>query len=127
MQGVIEGDPVRLRQLFGILIDNATKFAPAGTAVELRAEVGGGRLRVVVADHGPGIAPAELPRIFERFYRGEAERQREGSGLGLAIAQWIVEGHGGVISVRSVEGQGAEFLVDLPLSSQKPAVEGLAG
>jgi signal transduction histidine kinase len=116
--GVIDGDPVRLRQLFGILIDNATKFAPAGTAVELRADAAAGRLKVSIRDRGPGIAGAELPRIFDRFYRGESERQREGSGLGLAIAQWVVEAHGGVISVRSVEGQGAEFLVELPLSSE---------
>src|ERR1700694_3507875 len=116
--GVIVGDPVRLRQLFGILMDNAAKFSPPGTAIELRAEVTGQRLKVAVVDHGPGISRTALPRIFERFYRGEAERQREGSGLGLAIAQWIAEGHGGVIAVRSVEGQGSEFLVELPVSSK---------
>jgi signal transduction histidine kinase len=115
--GVIEGDSVRLRQLFGILLDNATRFAPAGTAVVLQAEAATGRLKVSIRDRGPGIAAAELPRIFDRFYRGQSERQYEGSGLGLAIAQWVVEAHGGLISVRSVEGQGAEFLVELPLSS----------
>jgi signal transduction histidine kinase len=125
--GLIDGDSVRLRQLFSILIDNATKFAPPGTAVEFRAEVAGARLKVAVRDRGPGIAAAELPRIFDRFYRGESERQREGSGLGLAIAQWVVEAHGGVISVRSVEGQGAEFLVDLPLNSEWVSGEDLAG
>jgi signal transduction histidine kinase len=119
--GLIDGDPVRLRQLFGILVDNATKFTAPGEPVELRATGDGSRLRVAVTDHGPGIPAAELPHIFERFYRGEAERQREGSGLGLAIAQWIAEGHGGVISVRSVEGQGAEFIVDLPLAPTTPA------
>jgi len=116
--GVIDGDSVRLRQLFSILIDNATKFAPARTAVQFRADAAAGRLMVSIRDRGPGIAAAELPRIFDRFYRGESERQREGSGLGLAIAQWVVEAHGGVISVRSVEGQGAELLVELPLSSE---------
>jgi signal transduction histidine kinase len=116
--GVIDGDSVRLRQLFSILIDNATKFAPARTAVQFRADAAAGRLMVSIRDRGPGIAAAELPRIFDRFYRGESERQREGSGLGLAIAQWVVEAHGGVISVRSVQGQGAELLVELPLSSE---------
>jgi signal transduction histidine kinase len=125
--GVIAGDSVRLRQLFGILIDNATRFAPAGTAVVLQAEAAAGRLKVSIRDRGPGIAAAELPRIFDRFYRGQSERQYEGSGLGLAIAQWVVEAHGGVISVRSVEGQGAEFLVELPLSSEWVSGEEPAG
>jgi signal transduction histidine kinase len=125
--GVIDGDAVRLRQLFGILIDNATKFAPEGTAVQLRAETEGRRLKVSIRDHGVGIAAAELPRIFDRFYRGESERQREGSGLGLAIAHWVVEAHGGTISVRSVQGQGAEFLVELPLSSESVPGEERAG
>jgi len=125
--GVIDGDSVRLRQLFSILIDNATKFAPARTAVQFRADAAAGRLMVSIRDRGPGIAAAELPRIFDRFYRGESERQREGSGLGLAIAQWVVEAHGGVISVRSVEGQGAELLVELPLSSEWVSGEELAG
>jgi signal transduction histidine kinase len=125
--GVIAGDSVRLRQLFGILIDNATRFAPAGTGVVLQAEAAAGRLKVSIRDRGPGIAAAELPRIFDRFYRGQSERQYEGSGLGLAIAQWVVEAHGGVISVRSVEGQGAEFLVELPLSSEWVSGEEPAG
>ena len=125
--GVIDGDSVRLRQLFSILIDNATKFAPARTAVQFRADAAAGRLMVSIRDRGPGIAAAELPRIFDRFYRGESERQREGSGLGLAIAQWVVEAHGGVISVRSAEGQGAELLVELPLSSEWVSGEELAG
>ncbi len=125
--GVIDGDSVRLRQLFSILIDNATKFAPARTAVQFRADAAAGRLMVSIRDRGPGIAAAELPRIFDRFYRGESERQREGSGLGLAIAQWVVEAHGGVISVRSVEGQGAELLVELPLSSEWVSGEEPAG
>jgi signal transduction histidine kinase len=124
--GVIDGDPVRLRQLFGILVDNATKFTPKGETSELRAVVDGQRLRATVIDHGPGIPAAELPRIFERFYRGEAERSREGSGLGLAIAQWIAEGHGGVISVRSVQGRGAEFIVDLPLATAPAATAPIA-
>ena len=124
--GLIDGDPVRLRQLFGILIDNATKFTAPGEALELRAGLDGRHLRVAVIDHGPGIPAAELPHIFERFYRGEAERQREGSGLGLAIAQWIAEGHGGVISVRSIEGHGAEFIVDLPLASEPTAAAAVA-
>ena len=102
----------------GILLDNAAKFGPPGSTIQLTGDVADGKLVVRVADKGPGIAADEMKRIFERFYRGEAERGREGSGLGLAIAQWIAEGHGGTISVRSVEGAGAEFAVELPLSTE---------
>jgi signal transduction histidine kinase len=121
--GTIEGDRVRLRQLFAILLDNATKFAPAGSLVRLTATAADGRLTVRVVDQGPGIPPDEINRIFERFYRGRNERGREGSGLGLAIAQLIVEAHRGSISVRSVEGEGAEFFVELPLTQLPSSAE----
>ncbi|MEA2645025.1 MAG: hypothetical protein QOE92_108 [Chloroflexota bacterium] len=122
-RGQVSGDGFRLKQLLVILLDNATKFAPAGSAVRLVGETAGDRLVVRVGDTGPGIAEAELPHIFQRFYRGEAERGREGSGLGLAIAQWIAESHRGSISVRSAAGQGAEFSVELPMISE-PAPSG---
>jgi len=115
VDGTLRGDGMRLRQLFSILIDNATRFSPPGEPVVLRAEVEARRLRVTVADRGPGIPEAELPRIFARFYRGLDQRQHEGSGLGLAIAQWIVHEHSGIISVRSQPGLGSEFTVELSL------------
>ena len=115
VNGTLPGDPVRLRQVFSILVDNATRFTPDGEPVVIRAEVDGRRLRVTVSDRGPGIPEAELPRIFARFYRGSDQRQHEGSGLGLAIAQWVVQEHGGTISVRSQAGMGTEFAVELPL------------
>ncbi|MDQ6747484.1 MAG: HAMP domain-containing histidine kinase [Candidatus Dormibacteraeota bacterium] len=114
--GVVQGDEVRLRQLFAILLDNATRFSPPGGHVTFTAAVEGNRVRCGVRDHGPGIDAAELPRIFDRFYRGADQRQHEGSGLGLSIAQWIVQEHGGTISVRSQVGAGSEFLVELPLA-----------
>ena len=115
VDGTLRGDGVRLRQLFSILIDNATRFSPAGEPVVIRAELESRRLRVTVADRGPGIPEAELPRIFARFYRGVDQRQHEGSGLGLSIAQWIVQEHSGTISVRSQPGIGTEFTVELSL------------
>ncbi|MGI8610022.1 MAG: sensor histidine kinase [Candidatus Dormibacteria bacterium] len=114
--GVVRGDDVRLRQLVAILVDNATRFSPPGEPVLLHAITAEGRLRITVSDSGPGIAEAELPRIFNRFYRGADQRQNEGSGLGLAIARWIVQEHSGTIAVRSQVGAGTEFTVDLPLA-----------
>ncbi|MFN2464828.1 MAG: sensor histidine kinase [Candidatus Dormibacteria bacterium] len=116
-EGVVAGDELRLRQLFAILLDNATGFAAPGSTVWLAATVDGDRLRLSVRDQGPGIPSAELPRIFDRFYRGTEQRQHEGSGLGLSIAQWIVQEHGGTISVRSQVGAGSEFLVELPVTA----------
>jgi signal transduction histidine kinase len=114
--GTLRGDDVRLRQLLAILVDNATRFSPQGEAVTLGAATEGGKLRVTVTDRGPGIAGEELPRIFDRFYRGINQRKEDGSGLGLSIAQWIVQEHGGTISVRSQPGAGSEFIVELPLN-----------
>ena len=115
--GTIDGDPVRLRQLFGILVDNAVKYSPPGAPIGLSMETVGGRLQVAVSDRGSGIPQKDMARIFERFYRGDADRQLEGSGLGLAIARWIVDAHGGQISVRSEVGAGSEFLVWLPVTA----------
>ena len=114
--GVVRGDEVRLRQLIAILLDNACRFSPPGQPVVLRATTADGRLRVTVSDSGAGIPAVELPRIFNRFYRGADQRQHEGSGLGLAIARWIVQEHGGTITVRSQVGVGTEFTVEVPLT-----------
>jgi signal transduction histidine kinase len=111
------GDEARLKQLFSILFDNAAKFSPPGTAVQLVVVCRDRELEARIVDQGQGIPEAELPRIFDRFYRGAGARANEGSGLGLAIAQVIVERHGGRLVVRSEVGRGTEFTVLLPLSS----------
>jgi signal transduction histidine kinase len=115
--GTLLADPVRVRQLVNILVDNAVKFSPEGGTVVLSATTTDKRLFVRVVDRGPGIAHDELPKIFQRFYRGEGERHKEGTGLGLAIARWIIQEHRGTITVRSVVGEGSEFTVELPLLS----------
>jgi len=101
------GDYARLRQLFLVLLSNAVKFSPAGGLVE--ASLAG--RTVTVADRGPGIAPEDLPYIFDRFYKARQEENREGSGLGLAIARGIAERHGAAIAAANRPGGGAVFTV----------------
>ncbi len=106
------GDPVRLRQLVTILVDNAIRHSPAGG--EVRVAVRGGRLASLsVEDDGPGISAEDLPRVFDRFWRAPGA-PAGGTGLGLAIAHWIVERHDGRIRVANRSGGGARFEVDLP-------------
>jgi signal transduction histidine kinase len=111
----IAGDPVLVRRLLLILLDNAVKFTPEGGRVDVDVVASDGRRTVVIADTGPGIAPETLPRVFERFFRGEhARRDTEGSGLGLAIARWITDAHGAKIEIRSSPGEGTRVAVDFP-------------
>jgi len=118
------GHADRLRQVALILLDNAVKHAPPDGRVMLSAErtgrAGADAVAIHVADDGPGIAPADQERIFERFYRAPGSRSGEGTGLGLAIARWIVEEHRGSIEVVSVPGAGATFTVRLPASEMPP-------
>jgi two-component system OmpR family sensor kinase len=110
------GDADRLKQLLLILLDNALKYTPSGGRVTmgLRQCVGGSE--ITVQDSGVGIAAADLPRVFERFYRADPARSRDagGTGLGLPIARWIVEQHRGAIHIDSVPGQGTTVTVSLP-------------
>jgi signal transduction histidine kinase len=113
------GDADRLAQVIGNLLDNALKHTPAGGAVTISAAAVPGGVEVAVADTGSGIAAADLPRIFERFYQVEKSRARapgSGVGLGLAISQEIVEAHGGVLRVQSQVGHGSRFTVTLPVA-----------
>lgn len=110
-------DEQRLSQVLGNLLDNALRHTPSGGAVELSCVRDGDRLRISVADNGEGIATEHLARVFERFYRADAARDRAhgGAGIGLAIAKALVAAHGGSISVASAgPGSGATFTVDLP-------------
>jgi signal transduction histidine kinase len=113
----VSGDPARLRQLVGILVDNAIRHAPSGSQVDVRVRTDGPDAVLVVDDSGPGIRPEDLPHVFDRFYRA-AGAPGGGTGLGLAIAAWIVERHGGRIAAANREGGGARFTVHLPLLRQ---------
>jgi two-component system sensor histidine kinase CiaH len=110
------GDPVRLRQLVAILVDNAIRHSPPGGEVRVAVR-GDGRTAILsVEDQGTGIRPEDLPRVFDRFWRAPGA-PAGGTGLGLAIAQWIVERHGGRISVVNRAEAGARFNVQLPSSN----------
>ena len=105
------GDKERLRGVLSNLIDNAIKYNREGGDVLVSTEFHEGKVRIVVADTGAGIADEHLTRIFERFYRIDKDRSREvgGTGLGLAIVKHIVEAHGGKVEVRSTVGKGTSF------------------
>jgi len=113
----IRHDPVRIGQVVSNLVGNAIKFTPRGGRVDVTVspEARGGA-SITVSDTGIGIEPAELPRIFDRFYRGSraSEARGSGSGLGLAIVRGIVEMHGGTVTVESRLGAGTTFRVALP-------------
>jgi signal transduction histidine kinase len=112
----ISGDPARLRQLVMILVDNAIRHSPAGGEVRIGVRSADGTATLAVADQGPGIRPADLPHIFDRFWRA-AGAPDGGTGLGLSIAKWIAEQHAGSITATSPEGGGARFEVRLPAAS----------
>jgi signal transduction histidine kinase len=120
-------DRERIVQLLTNLVANALKFTSRGGGVRVRLDDEAERIRLEVSDTGPGIRPEELPRIFERFYRGTntGEARASGSGLGLAIVRSIVEMHGGRIDVSSVLGEGTAFRIELPRTPA--AVAGLSG
>jgi signal transduction histidine kinase len=109
----VVGDPLRLRQLVTILVDNAIRYSPAGSTVEARVRPAEGAALLQVDDRGPGIMPEDLPRLFERFGRAD-NAPAGGTGLGLAIAKWIVEQHGGQIGAVNRPDGGASFNVWLP-------------
>jgi two-component system, OmpR family, sensor histidine kinase CiaH len=112
------GDAARLRQLLVILLHNSLKHTPPGGTVSVSLERQGARATIGVRDTGPGIAPGDLPHVFERFYRSKRARaDSEGAGLGLAIGRWIAEAHGGQISAANAPGSGALFTVRLPLAA----------
>jgi signal transduction histidine kinase len=109
----VVGDPLRLRQLVTILVDNAIRHSPSGRNVEVRVMPDGGGALLQVEDNGPGIKPEDLPRLWERFWRAD-DAPAGGTGLGLAIAKWIVEGHGGTIGAENRPEGGACFWARLP-------------
>ncbi|MGW7382326.1 sensor histidine kinase [Streptomyces sp. NPDC054794] len=112
----LDADPVRMRQALGNLVSNALRHTPADGTVTLAARPDGDRVEFTVADTGTGIAPEDLPHVFERFWRAEKSRSRRtgGSGLGLPIVRHLVAAHGGRAEAASEPGGGAVFTLKLP-------------
>jgi two-component system OmpR family sensor kinase len=127
---IIDGDEPRLRQVLANLVNNAISHTPAGTPVRVKIARGSlGRavpaVAINVEDDGPGMTAEQARRVFERFYRADAARNRAsgGTGLGLAIVAGLVEAHGGAVRVRTAPGKGADFQVKLPLSPDALAAD----
>jgi two-component system, OmpR family, phosphate regulon sensor histidine kinase PhoR len=115
----LHADRFRLEQVFNNLLDNALKYTPAGHAITLSAARDGDFVTLAVADTGAGILSADLPHIFERFYRADKARSRElgGTGLGLSIVKHIAQSHGGTVSAESTFGKGTTIRVRLPFAA----------
>ena len=111
-------DPTRIAQAVGILLENAIVHTPEGGGIATYASIAGDVVEMAVVDTGAGIAAADLPHLFDRFYRADPSRSRNtgGAGLGLTIARRLVEAHGGSIGVDSTVGQGSRFTISLPVS-----------
>jgi two-component system phosphate regulon sensor histidine kinase PhoR len=115
----ITTDRPKLVQALGNLLDNAAKFSPPGTAIDVHAEIAGDEVRISVRDHGPGISPEHWSRVFERFYKVDRARPREagGFGLGLAITKHLVQLLGGRIWTETAREGGQVFIIALPTKS----------
>jgi two-component system sensor histidine kinase KdpD len=110
-----------MEQVFINLLENATKYTPPGTPVDISAKTGEGLVVVDVADRGPGFAPGDETRIFDKFYRAPSVTSAAGAGLGLTICRGIITAHGGNIWAENRPGGGAVFHFSLPLSGAPPA------
>ncbi|UCD99070.1 MAG: HAMP domain-containing protein [Chloroflexota bacterium] len=114
---LVNVDPDRMTQVLVNIIDNSLRYTPEGGMIRMSAQELRGKISLEIEDTGPGIPAEEIDHLFERFYRGDKSRQREagGSGLGLAIAKSLVESQNGQITVESLPGQGAKFVITLPV------------
>jgi heavy metal sensor kinase len=115
----VQGDPARLKQVIVDLLDNAIKYTPTRGRITLKVVPDGKRALLEVSDTGIGIPAADIPHVFERFYRADKARSRQidGAGLGLAIVRSICQAHGGSVQIESVEGSGTTCHVHIPLAA----------
>jgi two-component system, OmpR family, sensor histidine kinase KdpD len=120
---LVSVDGLLVEQVLVNLLENAARYTPAGSPIEITARATGGSVEICVADRGPGLPPGAEEHVFEKFYRGAARPDgRRGVGLGLAICRGVAEAHGGRIVARNRPGGGAEFVLTLPTGGPPPAV-----
>jgi two-component system NtrC family sensor kinase len=115
--GPVRGDPAQLRRAITNLVDNAIKYSPEGQRVQIDISTGPDSVLIKVCDHGMGITPADLPHIFDKFYRGRGSSEADGIGLGLTLVQAITKQHGGQVWVESQNGNGSTFSLRLPVTT----------
>lgn len=118
----LDADHNRLRQVMANLVDNAIKYTPDGGAIALEGRAEDGRVVIEVRDTGTGITAADLPRVWDRLYRGDASRSEHGLGLGLSLVRAIVQAHGGQASVTSEPGKGSTFRLLFPAQDRSMSV-----
>jgi signal transduction histidine kinase len=120
----IEGDPAALERVFANLLHNGLKFTPEQGRVAIASAQRDGEVIATVSDTGPGIATAEIPMLFEKYWQAEDTKQQQGTGLGLYIVKTLVEAHGGRIEVESTPGVRTCFSVFLPVTAPAEQREG---
>ena len=121
-----QADRARLTQLFHNLIGNAIKFCKSGDRITVVSRTRGGTALIEISDTGPGIAPEDLPHIFDPYYSASRKHEKTGTGLGLYIGKGIVDAHGGQIRCGSQPGVGTTFSITLPLAAEAPAAASAA-
>jgi len=115
-------DPVLMEQVLINLLDNAVKFSPSGSPLEIGSRAERGVAILTITDRGLGLTPGEEERIFEKLYRGSHSASAPGAGLGLAICRGIIQAHGGTIRAESASGGGARVIITLPIEGTPPDV-----
>jgi signal transduction histidine kinase len=115
----IEADEVMIKQLLGILLENAAKYTTSDKKITIKVKKTSENVKLSITDNGIGIKEADLPHIFDRFWRAETSRHQKGLGLGLSLANTIVNLHNGKIEVQSKVGKGSTFEITLPLKQKR--------